>query len=121
MAANYGVSDRVFQRHGHWRSVQARNLHVDDDPDRRFAVSKFLGLSESTTRTFSQFFVTLYSVRVGLVRPSQNKLIWFGDACVAFCCGDKISPKLLNFYDNEELVPDYANLSSGMCILTWYY
>ena len=75
------------QRYGRWRSVQARNLYVDDDLDQRLAVSKFLGLSESKTRTFAQFFVTLYSVRVGLVRPSQNKLIWFGDACLAFCCG----------------------------------
>ena len=44
MAANNGVSDRVFQRHGRWRSVQARNLYVDDNLDQRLVVSEFLGL-----------------------------------------------------------------------------
>ena len=44
MAANNGVSDRVFQRHGRWRSVQARNLYVEDDLHQGLAVSKFLGL-----------------------------------------------------------------------------
>ena len=31
MAANNGISDRVFQRHGRWKSVQAKNIYVDDD------------------------------------------------------------------------------------------
>lgn len=31
MAANNGVSDRVFQRHGRWKSVQAKDTYVDDD------------------------------------------------------------------------------------------
>ena len=44
MAANSGVSDRVFQRHSRWKSVQAKGTYVDDDLDQRLSVSKFLGL-----------------------------------------------------------------------------
>ena len=42
--ANNGVSDRVFQRHGRWKSVQAKDTYVDDDLDQRLSVSKSLGL-----------------------------------------------------------------------------
>ncbi|CAH3103585.1 unnamed protein product, partial [Pocillopora meandrina] len=31
MIANNGVNDRVFQRHGCWKSVQAKDTNVDDD------------------------------------------------------------------------------------------
>ena len=44
MAANSGVSDRVFQRHGRWKSAQSKDMYVDDDLDQRLSVSKFLGL-----------------------------------------------------------------------------
>lgn len=44
MAANNGVNDRVFQRHGRWKSVQAKDIYVDDDLEQRLTVSKFLGL-----------------------------------------------------------------------------
>jgi len=44
MAANNGVSDRMFQRHGRWKSVEAKDTYVDDDPEQRLSVSKFLGL-----------------------------------------------------------------------------
>ena len=43
-AANSGDSDRVFQRHGRWKSVQAKDIYVDGDLDQRLSVSKFLGL-----------------------------------------------------------------------------
>ena len=43
-AANNGVSHRVFQRHGRWKSVQAKDTYVDDDPEKRLSVSKSLGL-----------------------------------------------------------------------------
>ena len=33
---------------------------------------------------------------------------------------EEISPKILDSFDNKELLPD-ANLSSGMFVLTWYY
>jgi len=44
MAANSGVRDRVFQRHGRWKSAQSKDMYVDDDRDQRLSVSKFLGL-----------------------------------------------------------------------------
>ena len=43
-AANSGVSDRVFQRHGRWKSVAAKDGYVKDDMSSRLAVSKSLGL-----------------------------------------------------------------------------
>ena len=43
-AAKRGVSDRVFQRHGRWKSVAAKDGYVKDDMSARLAVSKSLGL-----------------------------------------------------------------------------
>ena len=43
-AANSGVNDRVFQRHGRWKSVAAKDGYVKDDTFSRLAVSKSLGL-----------------------------------------------------------------------------
>ena len=43
-AANSRVSDRVFQRHGRWKSVAAKDSYVKDDMSSRLAVSKSLGL-----------------------------------------------------------------------------
>ena len=43
-AANNGVNDRVFQRHGRWKSAEAKNIYVDDGIEQRLSVSKFLGL-----------------------------------------------------------------------------
>ena len=43
-AANSGVSDRVFQRHGRWKSVAAKDGYVKDDISSRLQVSKSLGL-----------------------------------------------------------------------------
>ena len=44
MAANNGVNDRIFQRHGCWKSVQAKDTYVDDDLEQRLQVLRFLGL-----------------------------------------------------------------------------
>ena len=44
MAANNGVNDRIFQRHGRWKSAQAKDTYVDDDLEQRLQVSRFLGL-----------------------------------------------------------------------------
>ena len=44
MSAYRVVSDIVFQRHGRRKSVQATDIYVYDDLDRRLSVSKFLGL-----------------------------------------------------------------------------
>ena len=42
-AANSGVGDRVFQRHGRWKSVSAKDGYVKDDIASRISVSKSLG------------------------------------------------------------------------------
>ena len=49
-AANSGVSDRVFQRHGRWKSVVAKDGYVKDDISSRLQVSKSLEL-----KFFSRF------------------------------------------------------------------
>ena len=43
-AANAGVPDRLFQRHGRWRSVSAKNGYVDDSLGSRLTVSKMLDI-----------------------------------------------------------------------------
>ena len=44
MAANNGVNDRIFQRHGRWKSAQAKDTYVDDNLEQRLQVSRSLGL-----------------------------------------------------------------------------
>ena len=43
-AANSGVNDRLFQKHGRWKSVAAKNGYIKDDISSRLSVSKSLGL-----------------------------------------------------------------------------
>ena len=43
-AANSGVPDRVFQRHGRWKSATAKDGYVEDSTDVKLSVSKSLGL-----------------------------------------------------------------------------
>ena len=43
-AANAGVADRLFKRHGRWRSESAKDGYVDDSRDARLSVSKSLKL-----------------------------------------------------------------------------
>ena len=43
-AANAGVNDRLFQRHGRWKTVSAMNGYVDDNLESRLTVSKMLGI-----------------------------------------------------------------------------
>ena len=43
-AANAGVADRLFQRHGRWKSVSAKNGYVEDSLESRLLVSKNLGI-----------------------------------------------------------------------------
>ena len=43
-AANSGVPDRAFQRHGRWKTATAKNEYVKDSTDVRLSVSKSLGL-----------------------------------------------------------------------------
>ena len=43
-AANSSVGERVFQRHGRWKSVSAKDGYVKDNITSRISVSKSLGL-----------------------------------------------------------------------------
>ncbi|KAK3105318.1 hypothetical protein FSP39_022401 [Pinctada imbricata] len=43
-AANHGIPDRLFKRHGRWRSENAKDGYIKDSLDDRLAVSKHLGL-----------------------------------------------------------------------------
>ena len=43
-AANAGVPDRMFKRHGRWRSENAKDGYVKDSLDNRLQVSKKIGL-----------------------------------------------------------------------------
>ena len=43
-AANAGMPDRLFKRHGHWKSESAKDGYVKDSVERRLSVSKSLGI-----------------------------------------------------------------------------
>ena len=43
-AANAGVQDRLFLRHGRWKTVSAKNGYVEDNVDSRLSVSRMLGI-----------------------------------------------------------------------------
>ena len=43
-AANAGVPDRLFKRHGRWRSESAKDGYVRDSVDKRLVFSKSLGI-----------------------------------------------------------------------------
>ena len=50
-AANAGVADRFFQRHGRWWSVLAKDGYMDDGLEARLSVSENLGISPCFTAT----------------------------------------------------------------------
>ena len=56
-ASNSRVSDRIFRRHGRWKSVAAKAGYVKDDMSSRLVVSKSLGLN---FLFFSEFSQALY-------------------------------------------------------------
>ena len=43
-AGNAGVPDRLFKRHGRWRSESAKDGYVKDSVEQRLSVSKSLGV-----------------------------------------------------------------------------
>jgi len=43
-AANAGVPDRLFKRHGNWASESAKDGYVQDSLSSRLSVSKALGI-----------------------------------------------------------------------------
>ena len=64
-AANAGVPDRLFKRHGRWASESAKDGYVQDSLSSRLSVSKALGISFSR----SYRFLICYSFYlVGLAR-----------------------------------------------------
>ena len=64
-AANAGVPDRLFKRHGRWASESAKDEYVRDSLSSRLSVSKALGISFSR----SYRFLICYSFYlVGLAR-----------------------------------------------------
>lgn len=46
-AANSGIPNRFFKRHGRWKSENAKDGYVKDSLDERLKVSRNLGLSET--------------------------------------------------------------------------
>ena len=43
-AANNGIPDRLFNRHGRWLSEKAKDGYVKDDPKERLSVTRSLGI-----------------------------------------------------------------------------
>ena len=43
-AANRGIPDRLFKRHGRWRSENAKDGYIKDSVEERLRVSQSLGL-----------------------------------------------------------------------------
>ena len=43
-AAKFGISDRLFKKHGRWKSVSAKDGYVKDDLSQRLLVSQNLGI-----------------------------------------------------------------------------
>ena len=43
-AANRGIPDRLFKRHGRWRSETAKDGYIKDSIEERLRVSQSLGL-----------------------------------------------------------------------------
>ena len=46
-AANAGVSDCLFKRHGRWRSDNAKDGYIEDNMDKRLSVTRQLGISKN--------------------------------------------------------------------------
>ena len=53
-ASNSRVGDRIFQKHGRWKSVATKDGYVKDDMSSRLVVSKSLGLNFLFFSEFSQ-------------------------------------------------------------------
>jgi len=43
-AVEAGIPDRVFKRHGRWKSDNTKDGYVEDSMDKRLSVSRSLGL-----------------------------------------------------------------------------
>ena len=75
-AANAGVPDRLFKRHGRWASESAKDGYVQDSLSSRLSVSKALGISFSRSYRFLIYY-SFYLV--GLARqPLFTGYSWPG-------------------------------------------
>ena len=52
-AANAGVSDRIIQRHGRWKSSSSKNMYIKDDISKQLEISKIIQGDQSSTQTSS--------------------------------------------------------------------
>ena len=43
-AARAGVPDRLYKRHGRWRSDNAKDVYVEDSLEERLRISRSLGI-----------------------------------------------------------------------------
>ena len=50
-AANAGVSDRIIQRHGRWKSSSSKNMYIKDDISKQLEISKIIQGDQSSTQT----------------------------------------------------------------------
>ena len=48
-AANDGVPDCLFKRHGHWKTDSGKDGYIEDSVKQRLTVSQQIGLSQSCT------------------------------------------------------------------------
>ena len=44
LAANAGVPDRLFKRHGRWLSDKAKDMYVEDNLEELLSVTKLMGI-----------------------------------------------------------------------------
>ena len=87
-AANAGVPDRLFKRHGRWASESAKDGYVQDSLSSRLSVSKALGISFSRSYRFliySSFYLVglargtvVYEVQLAWAFPPRCKWTYGG-------------------------------------------
>ena len=61
-AANGGVPDRLFKKHGRWKSDSTKDGYVKDSLHARLAVSSNLGLWVTVNYLYVSFIVNLIVV-----------------------------------------------------------
>ena len=49
-AANAGVSDRIIQRQGRWKSSSSKNMYIKDDVSKQLEISKIIQGDQSSTQ-----------------------------------------------------------------------
>ena len=99
-AANAKVPDRLFKRHGRWRSESAKDGYVKDNIESRLKVSQSLGLylNIATNAFFVPSRVNNYYSQPSVV--AQSKELYSGCmVCGMVCCGRVICLQLNSLYD----------------------